>query len=1757
MLSPILATTTRVSLIALLFTLIFAVSAESVAPVVEKSTFPAAGQHETLLHIEKAGRYSIQVHSQQGSRVELVDRMAGPMASAGQVGKQDGRVDIFLDRGTYKIRLSSHPKAQGELTLNAFAFKETQPADNPVDRPLLKDRQLENTTLGDLEQRSYWLYVEQRNVLTLEALGRNLKDCRIWRNGDWLVDVEPAISQYEPVPGQPMTYVEFYHTLPPGFYRVTCYGGEALQWAEDSPESPLYLRLGIPRRGTNGKIIHEISPFGRDVYLVPGQADFFEMTRKEKKKTRLGIGIWNAAGSRHTVNRRAHIEKTSRDPWCSLSGSRANGLKNLVIEGKPGDKVLVSHFRRREEYSFSRGGDYWISLHTSAAAQDTIDASALLIRRDMDSRRAWIEEAEVIEIGSGKSAYRTINALGETTVFFDVLEEGVYVIEEAPGGSAKCQYRMEFLLLPPPEDDEAPPFVEPETPLELTRGFYVLTIRPTFTGILSFVVRKKGSPPSFNPLDEQERIEAQRIVWPRIDIARDSLLFLNPRHNVVSGLIVRQLPLDLRDPLPVTLLPDEHIPMNIQVKESSRLVIENDADMPFEISGYSQPISSGAALEPGKYTLYLRNAGEQAALFTVKTVPVKDMVTLTETDLLHNAREIETFPVLTAQKPLCRDFERGERQHVTLRVEEPGLYRLETSGRLATSLTVRTRLIPSLFSNQQNGIGRNALVQQYLRPGEYQVTVQTQGRSKGHAGIHLRRNALTQERGLKTGILKKITLAPDAAVRYGVTVEQPGEYILRTLGLNKSFAWRLEDHEGWPLVKPNQRGLIQRSFEPGTYFYYSLPEAVESRRVTELKLVENPLQLEGKGPHPLSFNQEVEHTWREEEGRPPDVYVLDVPDPADATVYLAEDMQADVYKCNFGARTSCPPLLSGQNAQVPMERIAWIRGGMPREFDEWPPGRYVFHVRGIEESDYLPYTLLVDTDDLLTGVPQTVQNLPASLTVKVGEDSLVDVFSYGRTDVKASLWQGEQRIAWNDDMADDWNFLISQNIQAGTYRLRLEQVGSAPVKECVVNMAKRSELELEAQNIPFTVTPELDRDVISIPFTISPKEQLLHVSASGGGTVTLAVMKDRRTLTECEGDLFLPVADDTTYTLRVWRTGQSTGELTVQAESVAFERKDLSSGAQPLKMSSDSITAFKLTHADNMSYRVQQRGAGTLSFSPRLEQPFQKVENMPIVMDNRTGWLVHLPGHLRNAGAPAGGGRLESGDSTLHIVPFALSQDGLDVVELGRYPLPFDFEQTRDAPMLVDVESTGAQIGAMVSSNGYDLSRLFSWFGMDMKPSRTVTAVPGQGHYRGKIWSTKLKPVQGRIRLKTRSFPVTQAWQWKDGFRVEESLKPGASHTISLDAMPHSLNLLLSKGLSAFVWQGEQAVSMLSAASGNAQHSVNVESGRLFVLNTGSQPALYRIEETLRSPMIQTLDEKQGFEDVLASSRKVLLTIAKTGKPVFVAGDEVESRFLQDDGQLVAGEKRRLPHIGTVRHYPPATGILELRCGAGYVRVWQSTAEMPQQHFPGPVPQLSAEAYQQKGGELKNCPQTLTFAVDEPTYIIAHATAPGITSLLNQDRVLAVSVSSQRSGRQLEYFLKPGEYDLYTRPLAGLRQEGLLTIQNILPDTLDRPSEQGNRLIQANETQVYRFTVTADAKVGVGVHTQSDRLETQLLDSDFTLISNGPLIIEDLKAGEYIFTVKSIDSDAQPVQYRPVLYGHRGSRQGIPPEVLEKYQGRN
>ena len=288
---------------------------------------PAAGEQKTLLTVDRFGRYSLRVENAQGSSVELVDRMAGSLGKAGEAGRESGRLDLFLDRGQYQVRVESAKKGSGKVKVTARSFLERR-AGAPV--PRLVETRLVQESLDDLEQVSYWLEVGARRGVRLEAAGRNLADLRLWRDGSWLEGVEPRFSSIQPVVGQPLLRCRLAAVLEPGLYLLTAYGGIAQPWAAGADEHPFYLRWGEPRLPDSGRRRYVVSPFGEDHFRLPDNVNFFRLELPEARPVSLSTG-WLRGGS--------HYEQATSTTSGAVTKESVPSAVEVRTGGKPGDDV--------------------------------------------------------------------------------------------------------------------------------------------------------------------------------------------------------------------------------------------------------------------------------------------------------------------------------------------------------------------------------------------------------------------------------------------------------------------------------------------------------------------------------------------------------------------------------------------------------------------------------------------------------------------------------------------------------------------------------------------------------------------------------------------------------------------------------------------------------------------------------------------------------------------------------------------------------------------------------------------------------------------------------------------------------------------------------------------------------------------------------------------------------------------------------------------------------------------------------------------------------------------------------------------------------------------------------------------------------------------------------------------------------------------------------------------------------------------------
>lgn len=274
-----------------------AVVAATAAPSAPSATVapesvPAVGRQRAIVTVPEFGRYALELTSPAGAGLRVVDRMAGVLADDGAAGGRDGRLDLLLDRGEYRLEIDSpEPPAgvaaagRGRVAVRVTPSSERQP--EPLE---LVELETASTTLGDHEQASWWFATAERGAVFLEAAGRHLADLRLFREGRWLEDGEPLCAPRQPVVARPLADCRLDLELEPGLYRVTAFGGPGLPWSDGADERPLHVRRGLRQLPEAGRERFRMGPFGTERFLVASVADFHRLELARPGSARLRVG---------------------------------------------------------------------------------------------------------------------------------------------------------------------------------------------------------------------------------------------------------------------------------------------------------------------------------------------------------------------------------------------------------------------------------------------------------------------------------------------------------------------------------------------------------------------------------------------------------------------------------------------------------------------------------------------------------------------------------------------------------------------------------------------------------------------------------------------------------------------------------------------------------------------------------------------------------------------------------------------------------------------------------------------------------------------------------------------------------------------------------------------------------------------------------------------------------------------------------------------------------------------------------------------------------------------------------------------------------------------------------------------------------------------------------------------------------------------------------------------------------------------------
>lgn len=1020
---------------------------------------PADRDGSALLTIPRPGRYAITARSATGAALQLVDMIAGPGEVAGAAGLRDGRLDALLDKGVYKLRVFGAKGAGGKIALAAAPFVEQQ----KTSETLAPGRTIA-AELGDLAQRSYALEVGPSGRVAVEALGRALRDVRLWRESGELVDLAPARDAVEPRAGRPMTRLRLEGTIEPGRYVLTAYGGEPLVWPEGDGAQPFLLRRIEEGSLAAGLVRGTLGPFGSARFEAPAGYDTFRLELAQPIAARLEAR--RGAGAPSV----AVLDKRSREP-VALVSLAADGKTSARVEiaGLEGQAFTLRALKRASRAAIEGSGPHLVALDVAGEGADEVPATALLARAETGGAR--VLAADLPRVGGGRAYRAKFNLRGPTTLLFEATDTGPVAID-FKGPRVRAVIEPAFAAAAPRADGRLP------QRYDLQAGFYSLSLEPVegAAGVLDLTLGPPGLvPPLGPPPPARSAISFGR---QDLDKAGSYFLLVNSAPGLVAGPRVTALPADLEKGSAALwrgVAGEESLPVRAPRAGKILVVDEEGASRPAEI--VEERIDKDVRLAVVRLAASVRP--QAVGIFHAPEPEAATGVAAKETPAV----------TIAAAKPAWFDLARDERREFRFEAPEGGLYRVETLGRLQTRLALGAAVSPRLGEGENNGPGHNALVTAYLRAGAYRAAV-TARESAGHLGLSVKPVAVATTAPILGDGSASAALDGGRGAVVPIEIAEAGNYRLDLQGLGKEWRARLEEADGWPLTTPGPIARLIRRFEPGSYRLVVLPEDVEGRFVARLRKIVTPAPLAGHGPHALAFDAPQRLQWREPavKGAPrdPDVWTFSLAGESDVEIDIGEGMIAELFR---GAESVGKFALGRKFAK----KLA--------------AGAYRVEARSLAHDDRLDYQIALSSVQLQPGAPRFVQ-LPTRLPFAIAEDRIVDVTSFGDEEMIGALEDENGAVIERlEGRADNWNMSLSRRLPAGAYRLRLD---------ATKNKSEASEDEAEGEPSAEAASDAADPAGVEIRLALPASAPAEALSFSGLRTLAGAGAHE----------LALPVASD-------------------------------------------------------------------------------------------------------------------------------------------------------------------------------------------------------------------------------------------------------------------------------------------------------------------------------------------------------------------------------------------------------------------------------------------------------------------------------------------------------------------------------------------------------------------------------------------------------------------------------------------------------
>ncbi|MBI3181214.1 MAG: hypothetical protein HYZ28_03625 [Myxococcales bacterium] len=1725
---------------------------------VSPTSAPASGQAEAVVKVDRAGMVRLLAKSRSGTSCEVVDHLRGPFARSGSAGVSNCELDLLLDAGTYKLRLLSKAKARGKVEIGALAFTE---ANQPI--PRLEPQRSAQRALPSGEQASYWIRLEKRQPVTLRVSGRTAGAVRLWRNGEWLETAPFRGAVVYPQPGQGIHEWWLEAPIDTGDYLLTVYGTDARPWTRGKESDAVSVEYGFRPAPVERSIDLALPEWGMAAISLPKQpaVAFASLEAPGPEATQLSLHPLSEEGASAvaTAEGACRIEPKALVPECAAhAGMDARHV--LLVRGAPGTRVhlewaalggqgpwrdgFYGSGRQHLTFRAEESGEYLVGLHDVPLDEDSPPLSCEL------ARLAKLERLplgrDFLKVGPERPIEREFNYLQGATIWFELEKGGRYRIQTQGGRKSRCElFRVDGaerkrLTETDPKSESC------DLALTLSPGPYDLALYGGIEGIEKLIIREdsqrapRPSPTKSSCLNQRVRLEA----------GADYQLSVNtPGRASARGLVAARLPLALASPLHLTVDPRGEVKLPLA---QGPVVVRSSGGRPFACAGGGASVDAkdGTCRLEGTDSLALGNSGTNAVSLTIFR-PRPETAPPPLAAYRPTPAPLARVPLDT---PTFFDFDRGESHSMVFDVERPGLYHVTTLGLLSTSCRLRTPVEPSLSADTGGGRGRNCLVAGYLKPGRYMLTVTAQGQSKGRAAALLKRRSPKESQPVAADGEAFLRVEAGDLIQQRLTVKSPGRYALATSGQGVSLQCRLDDKDGWPLLRVPTPCTQELRLRAGQLLWTQLPLTVESMRHTQLRKVRRPARLTGAKAHPVQF-----HTWYTavlgKDGK--DELTFELEGELEVAIALTSGMQGRLFahekekrrpvevippqeasaprddsepeesegggyegegyegegESYEGEETSGEPRPSGYQPLLPQAPPP-----APGHRVTLPPGKYLLVTEHSRGDVAIEYRLHLGSDTLLPGMTRELP-VPARLPVKMPRDGTVRLRTEGETDVRCRLFDGERLVFEGSDNGADWNCVLAEPLRKGLYTLVIEAETQAPgATRLALTQPKAEELgplsdgqKLKlGSDVAVLDVPLPEQDAVE-DLTLRSKSPFSCALENAGGEVVFRLSRVR----DCSA-LVRPGGEK--HRLRLWTTD---GAAAVTASLLSRPIGDFAGAIPAAKATRASVPRPGRYRTSPQVFCLGAASRGVL----RECGPEVSLEAGPWVFSARgPGAEPRLP--LEEV--------TTSPEAEARPLRLSLSRAPFIQAAVAKEP---------SIHLLSATVSHGERVSPSCAIDSYGDGKSPGVRARGETACHAASGVALSAIER--LWVPSEEPVEAkvvRLAVPVPQNPGTlsvgrQRLSWR-GSAALFRLPPASRSRVELTQPRESWAVLLDgagRAMDVCAPELEMSRCVLSAQGGQLFiHSpgestadatvVLLDAPERVVSFTGLHEEAPRLPGTVRLRVPAA--EGERFAQVEGASRCVV-----------VLDDGV--RLSSCRATVPAGIGAELLIDYAARPYRAVVHV------PGRDKWARLGVELPAKSGPALGQAVAIPASGALVDRVFELPQDAVVRIRSDS---------GVCGLFRGNDLLAAD--GLDAGCELTRLVSAGTYRFLVRPFDKVPLTGTLSWTaepvSVLADGVG-PEEW----ISPSEVRLYRFATASAGKIGLGLQVQAERLDCQLFDDGHRLLGEGCQQYLSVEKGSYLLAIRAPASPgARPLRYRPVLLGLAGAKTGVPEEYLRDFFNR-